>query len=66
MSSDHNGMKAVLCRNCFKLLFYAHVFVGQAKCKCGHVAEYHVLTESFIKQVQEVGDYQPSREPVTV
>lgn len=46
------NMRAVLCRNCFKLMFYAQVFVGEAKCKCGHVAEYHVITASFIKSVQ--------------
>lgn len=45
-------MKPIMCKNCNKLLFYAHVFVGEIKCKCGHKAEYRMLTESFIQAVR--------------
>lgn len=60
---NSKGMKAVLCRNCHRLLGYYHVVVGELKCgRCNHVAEYHVLTESFIHQVQEQGDYDPAHD----
>ena len=49
-------MKPVHCKNCSKLLGYYHVLVGQIKCKCGHTAEYRVLTESFIKAVRDGED----------
>lgn len=46
-------MKPVLCKNCNKLLGYYHVLVGEIKCKCGHTAEYRVLSESFIEAVRK-------------
>jgi hypothetical protein len=65
-SQPKPGMKPVLCRNCFKVMFYCHVFVGEVKHKCGYTGEYHVLTDSFIKQVQEHGDYVHEHEQVGV
>lgn len=46
-------MKDVHCKNCNKLLFRAHVFVGEVKCKCGYTAEYRIMTESFVRMVQD-------------
>lgn len=46
-------MKPVICKNCNKLMFKAHVFVGEVKHKCGYKAEYEVLTESFLAKLRE-------------
>lgn len=47
----------VHCKNCNKLLGYYHVLVGEIKCKCGHTAQYQVLTQSFIEAVQNGEDF---------
>lgn len=47
-------MKPINCKSCTKLLLYASVFVGEIKCgRCNYKTEYRILTQSFIKAVQE-------------
>lgn len=52
-------MKPIHCKNCTCLLLKAKVFVGEIKCKrCGYTTEYRLLTDSFIKAVQEGDIYE--------
>lgn len=52
-------LKELRCKSCTCLLAKAQVFVGVIKCKrCGHTAEYRLLTDSFIKAVQEGDIYE--------
>lgn len=52
-------LKELHCKNCNCLLLKAKVFVGEIKCRrCNHVAEYRLLTDSFIKAVQEGDMYE--------
>lgn len=47
-------LKEIHCKNCARLLLKAQVFVGEIKCgRCNHIAEYRLLTESFMQAVAE-------------
>ena len=47
-------MKPVHCKSCRKLLGKYHVQVGEIQCpRCNYRTEYRVLTERFIRAVQD-------------
>ena len=49
---DKEHMQPVHCKNCHKLMFYAHVFVGEVKHKCGYTGQYQMMTETFRRSVE--------------
>jgi len=47
-------VKPVHCKSCRKLLGKYHVLVGEIQCpRCNYRTEYRVLTERFIRAVQD-------------